>query len=96
MEIYTEKDIFYSDEEEEKERSKIEDQMKIIEDLRSEIELLKQTHLKKVKILQNNVSIQSAEICALLHTAAHNRILIDNLRKAKICTNCSQERHGSS
>ena len=96
MEIYTEKDIFYSDEEEEKERSKIEDQMKIIEDLRSEIELLKQTHLKTVKILQNNVSIQSAEICALLHNAAHNRILIANLRRAKICTNCSQERHGSS
>ena len=69
MEIYTEKDIFYSDEEEEKERSKIEDQMKIIEDLRSEIELLKPTHLRKVKILQNNVPIQSAEICALLHTA---------------------------
>jgi hypothetical protein len=69
MEIYMEK-IFYSDEEEKKkERSKIEDQMKIIEDLRSEIELLKPTHLRKVKILQNNVSIQSAEICALLHTA---------------------------
>ena len=96
MEIYTEKDIFYSDEEEEKESSKIEDQMKEIEDLRKEIELLKQTHLKKVKILQNHVSIQSAEICALLHNAAHNRILIAHLKRAKLCTNCSQERHGSS
>ena len=96
METYTDKDIFYSDEEEGKESSKIEDQMKEIEALRKKIELLEQTHSNKVKILQNNVSIQSAEICALLHIAAHNRILIAQLIRAKLCTNCSQERHGSS